>query len=151
MRTSAGILLFKRNPELQFFLVHPGGPFWKGKDTGVWTIPKGEFTDPETPEQAALREFEEETGTRLTGPLIALTPVRQKAGKLVHAFAVEGEIDPESIVSNTFAVEWPYRSGKWQRFPEVDAAGWFNYAEASTKVNAAQVALLDELQRILQR
>ena len=151
MRMSAGILLFKKSPELRFFLVHPGGPFWKGRDAGAWTIPKGEFGDDEAPEQAALREFEEETGTRLSGDLVPLTPVRQKAGKLVHAFALEGEIDPDRIVSNTFRMEWPYKSGKWQTIPEVDAGGWFTYDEALVKINAAQVALLNELVAILDR
>ena len=151
MRMSAGILLFKKSPELRFFLVHPGGPFWKGRDAGAWTIPKGEFGDDETPELAALREFEEETGTRLSGDLVPLTPVRQKAGKLVHAFALEGEIDPDRIVSNTFRIEWPYKSGKWQTIPEVDAGGWFTYDEALVKINAAQVALLNELVAILDR
>ena len=146
---SAGILLFKRSPELLFFLVHPGGPFWKGKDFGTWTIPKGELSPNEAPEAAALREFEEETGTRLAGQLIRLTPVRQKAGKEVHGFALEGDIDPAQIRSNTIRIEWPYKSGKWQTIPEVDAAGWFTLEEAEARINPAQVALLHELRVIL--
>ena len=150
MRTSAGILLFRRRPGLEYFLVHPGGPFWAGKDRGAWSIPKGEFTEPERPEDAALREFEEETGTRLNGTLLPLTPVRQKGGKCVYAWAVEGDIDPEAIVSNTFRVEWPNKSGRWQSYPEVDAAGWFSKPEALTKINAAQAALIEELEQRLQ-
>jgi predicted NUDIX family NTP pyrophosphohydrolase len=149
MRASAGILLFKRSPGLQFFLVHPGGPFWKGKDAGAWSIPKGEFVEPEPPEAAAIREFREETGTLLAGELIPLSPVRQKAGKWVHAFALEGDIDPNNISSNSFSVEWPYRSGRWQQYPEVDEAAWFTYPDAIVKINPAQVALLDELVGLL--
>ena len=145
MRQSAGILLFRRIHErLEFFLVHPGGPFWQNKDAGAWTIPKGEFTD-EEPLVAAKREFQEETGSAVKGPFIPLTTVRQKAGKVVHAWATEGDIDPLTIVSNTFRAEWPYKSGQWQSYPEVDKAGWFSFDKACEKINPAQVAFLEEL------
>ena len=146
MRKSAGILLYKfkdKTPEL--FLVHPGGPFWKGKDKGAWSIPKGEFPEDEEPLAAAKREFEEETGKKISGDFIELNPVKQKGGKLVYAWAIEGEIDASKIVSNTFKFEWPYKSGKWQDYPEVDKAGWFSVKEAREKINSAQVALIDDL------
>lgn len=146
MRKSAGILLFRRiNNFVEFFLVHPGGPFWKGKDKGVWSIPKGEFLDEEDPLDAAKREFEEETGQRIEGDFIELRPVQQKAGKVVYAWAVEGNIDADKIVSNTFKQEWPYKSGKWITVPEVDKGGWFGQAEAKEKINAAQASLIDDL------
>jgi predicted NUDIX family NTP pyrophosphohydrolase len=146
MRKSAGILLFrKQNQSLEVFLVHPGGPFWKGKDAGAWSIPKGEFADEEEPLAAAQREFEEETGKKMEGKFIELKPVKQKAGKMVYAWAVEGDINADAIVSNTFKIEWPYKSGKWQNYPEVDKAGWFSVAEAKEKMNAAQVGLIDDL------
>src|SRR5215207_11548215 len=114
MRKSAGILMYRRKDSYtEVFLVHPGGPFWKGKDAGAWSIPKGEFTEEEAL-VAAKREFEEETGQKLDGAFIALKTIQQKGGKLVHAWAVEGDIDPGQIVSNTFRQEWPYKSGKWQ-------------------------------------
>lgn len=151
MRQSAGILLYRKKAGgLQFFLVHPGGPFWQGKDAGAWTIPKGEFTD-EAPLAAAQREFREETGYTVDGPFMPLTAVKQKAGKLVHAWAAEGDIDPNSIVSNTFRAEWPYKSGKWQSYPEVDKAGWFSFDEACEKIKPAQVAFLVELSERLKR
>src|SRR6476619_4517183 len=125
-RTSAGLLLFRRGGAgLEVFLVHPGGPFWKGKEAGAWTIPKGEFLDDEQALLAARREFEEETGQKINGDFIELNPIKQKAGKMVYAWALEGDIDAENIISNSFKVEWPYKSGKWQSFPEVDKAGWF--------------------------
>jgi predicted NUDIX family NTP pyrophosphohydrolase len=128
-----------------FFLVHPGGPFWKDKDAGAWSIPKGEFTDSEAPLAAAFREFREETGKVVEGDTIELTPIKQKAGKMVYAWAVEGDIEPTTIVSNTFRVEWPYKSGRWQSYPEVDAAGWFTLEEAREKINPAQSAFLTDL------
>src|SRR5690349_5011868 len=113
MRKSAGILLYRvRNKALEVFLVHPGGPFWKGKETGAWSIPKGEFTEEEEPLAAARREFQEETGNTVEGKFVELTPVVQKAGKMVYAWAVEGDIDPDTIISNTYRQEWPYKSGK---------------------------------------
>ena len=117
-RKSAGILLYRiTKEEPEFFLVHPGGPFWINKDAGAWSVPKGEYSDHEDALSAAVREFEEETGKKLSGDFIALTPVTQKAGKQVHAWAMEGDIDADKIVSNTFKVEWPPKSGKWKSYP----------------------------------
>jgi predicted NUDIX family NTP pyrophosphohydrolase len=151
MRKSSGILLYrfrKKSPE--YFLVHHGGPFWKNKDEGAWSIVKGEFTD-ESPLEAAQREFKEETGTAIDGSFTELTPIKQKAGKLVYAFALEGDIDADAIQSNTFKVQWPPNSGKWQTFPEVDKAAWFSPEEARIRINAAQIAFLDELEALLQK
>lgn len=149
MRQSAGILLYRfANASLEVFLVHPGGPFWKGKETGAWTVPKGEFTD-EDALTAAKREFREETGKTINGKFIELTPVKQKAGKMVYCWAVEGDIDAANIISNTYRQEWPYKSGKWQSYPEVDKAAWFNIDEAKEKINPAQALFIDELALIL--
>ncbi len=146
MKKSAGILLYRiKNNNLQFFLVHPGGPFWKNKDVAAWSIPKGEFTEGEDPLAAAKREFTEETGQRIDGDFVELAPIQQKGGKIVFAWAVEGEIDESSIVSNTFQQEWPYKSGKWSSFPEVNKAGWFTSEEARIKINASQVDFIDQL------
>lgn len=142
--------MYRRRDALEVLLVHPGGPFWRGRDAGAWTLPKGEFTD-EQPLAAARREFVEETGVTPEGPFLALTPVRQKAGKLVHAWAFAGDCDPEKIVSNSFRMEWPPRSGKFAEFPEVDRAGFFTIAAARAKILPAQVPLLDELERLLAR
>jgi predicted NUDIX family NTP pyrophosphohydrolase len=145
-RKSAGILLYRNNStEIEVFLVMHGGPFWVGKDAGAWTIPKGEFEEPETPIAAAIREFQEETGTLLQGDFIELTPIVQKAGKKVFAFALEGDLDASAITSNTFTIEWPPKSGRWQTFPEVAKAAWYPVSVAKEKINAAQIALLDEL------
>lgn len=145
-RRSAGILLYRFFPnEPEFLLVHPGGPFWANKDSGVWTIPKGEYADNEDPLAAAIREFEEETGKKLKGEFIALTPVVQKAGKQVYAWALKGDLDANNIRSNSFKVEWPPRSGKWKSYPEVDKAGWFDITTAKQKINAAQTKFIDEL------
>src|SRR6476661_8829908 len=113
---SAGILLYRLLTEPEFFLVHPGGPFFAKKDMGAWTIPKGEFTQPETPLEAALREFKEETGLELTSKGIELAPVKQKSGKIVYAWAIEGNIDPDKLVCNTFQLEWPPHSGTFREF-----------------------------------
>lgn len=146
MRTSAGILLYrKNNNHVEFFLVHPGGPFWKGKDKGAWSIPKGEFSVDEDPLTVARREFNEETGQIVDGNFIELKPIQQKGGKMVYAWAVEGEADAENIVSNTFKQEWPYKSGKWITIPEVDKAGWFRVEEAKEKINPAQMNFIEEL------
>lgn len=143
---SAGVLLFRRRPHgLQVLLVHPGGPFWRRRDRGAWTIPKGEVGESETPLEAALREFEEETGWTSAGNPLPLGQVRQSGGKLVHAWAVEGDADPETLCSNTFEVEWPRGSGTRRVFPEVDRAGWFDLDEARQRILPAQVALLDTL------
>ena len=145
-RESAGLLLYrKREGELQFLLVHPGGPFWKNKDAGAWTIPKGEVQPGEDAQAAAEREFVEELGFTPQGELIPLTPVKQKAGKVIHAWAVEGDCDTSTIKSNTFTVEWPPRSGRMQEFPEIDQAAFFDLDQAKLKINPAQVNLLQEL------
>jgi predicted NUDIX family NTP pyrophosphohydrolase len=146
MRKSAGILMYRSSGKtVEFFLVHPGGPFWAGREEGAWTIPKGEFTEPEQPLTAARREFFEETGFAVDGPFRELGAVKQKAGKLVFAWAAQGDIDPAAIRSNTFRTQWPPRSGKWISVPEIDKAGWFGYDEAARLINAAQVAFLDTL------
>jgi predicted NUDIX family NTP pyrophosphohydrolase len=146
MRKSAGILLYKKKEkDIEIFLVHPGGPFWKGKEAGAWSIPKGEFAEDEDALAAAQREFEEETGKKIEGAFMALKTIQQKGGKLVCAWAVQGDIDATSVVSNTFKQEWPYKSGKWQTYPEVDKAGWFSVEEAKEKINQAQVALIEDL------
>jgi predicted NUDIX family NTP pyrophosphohydrolase len=139
--------MFKKvNKALNIFLVHPGGPFWQNKDAGAWSIPKGEFTGEEKPLDAAIREFNEETGIPVSGDFIELSPVKLKSGKLVHAWAVEGEIDTAAIKCETFIkVEWPPRSGKFLSVPEVDRGEWFSVDEAKTKVNPAQVDLINEL------
>jgi predicted NUDIX family NTP pyrophosphohydrolase len=147
---SAGILVYRRSDAgLEVFLVHPGGPFWAKKDLGAWSIPKGEFGEEEKPLAAALREFTEETGQTIGGDFLTLTPAKQKSRKIVHAFAVEGDADAERIVSNEFEIEWPPRSGKIQRFPEVDRAAWFPLAEAKQRIHAGQMPLLDELALVL--
>ena len=143
---SAGILLYRKiNNHLQAFLVHPGGPFFKNKDQGAWSIPKGEFSEDEEALLAAKREFEEETGQSVEGNFIPLTPVKLKSGKTVYAWAVEGDIDHETIFSNLFEMEWPPKSGKKQSFPEIDRAGWFEVDEAKLKINIAQAAFIEEL------
>ena len=145
-KESAGILLYRVEDDiLQFFLVHLGGPFWVKKDLNSWTIPKGELEEGEDLYAAALREFEEETGLRLSGEAFALTPVKQKSGKKVHAFAMEGDADPQQIKSNLFSVEWPPASGRMKEFPEVHKADWFDYDTARRKINSAQVNFLDEV------
>ncbi len=143
------MLYRKVDNQLQVFLVHPGGPFFKNKDAGAWSIPKGEFLDNEDPLQAAQREFLEETGQAVDGNFIELSPIKLKSGKTVYAWAVEGNIDHEHIVSNVFEIEWPPRSGKIAAFPEIDRAGWFDIKEASIKINTAQVKLLESLQQSL--
>lgn len=149
-RQSAGILLYRlTGPALEVFLVHPGGPYFAGKDAGVWSIPKGEYGPEEEAMAAARREFEEETGSPVEGTFIPLAPVKQKGGKQVHAWAVEGDMDAAGIRSNTFRMEYPYKSGKWINVPEVDEAGWFNLPTARLKINPAQVAFLDELEQHL--
>jgi predicted NUDIX family NTP pyrophosphohydrolase len=146
---SAGILLYRiTNSSVEFFIVHPGGPLWKNKDIGAWSIPKGEFTN-ELPVEAAKREFLEETGITLKGEFIALTPVKLKSGKIIHAFLKEGNADAEKITSNEFEMEWPPRSGKKKQFPEIDRAGWFSVDEAKQKLNPAQALLIAEAENII--
>jgi predicted NUDIX family NTP pyrophosphohydrolase len=130
-------------------LAHPGGPFWKGRDAGAWTIPKGIVDPGEDLLDAARREFSEETGTRLEGPFISLGSIRQKAGKTVHAWACEGDLDPATATSNTMQTEWPRGSGRWVTFPEVDRCEWFGAAAARARINAAQAELIDRLEVIL--
>jgi predicted NUDIX family NTP pyrophosphohydrolase len=144
---SAGILLYRRlDGQLQVLLVHPGGPFWAGKDQGAWSIPKGEYGAGEEPLAAARREFHEELGTAPPdGPVHDLGEVHQRSGKVVHAFALEGNLDPGAITSNTCEIEWPPRSGRSLTIPEVDRAEWLALEEARGKINPAQGALLDRL------
>lgn len=138
LKKSAGILLYKIvNKQLFVLLAHPGGPYWKSKDVGHWSIPKGEFSDEENAFDAAIREFEEETGTRLDGDFIELIPVELKSGKVVYAWALEDDIDADAIVSNTFEIEWPPKSGILKSFPEIDKAAWFTVEEALEKINVA--------------
>lgn len=145
-KQSAGILLYRyQDYIIEVLLVHPGGPFWAKKDAGAWTIPKGEFDDSETPEAAARREFEEETGHAPTGKLVPLKPIKQKSGKIVHAFACAGQLDVNKIRSNPFSIEWPPHSGKQQSFPEIDQAAWYPLEAAREKLLPAQLPLLDEL------
>ena len=148
-RRSAGILLYRRpGQEPEVLLVHPGGPFWAKKDDGAWSIPKGEYAEDEDPRAAALREFEEELGTAPSAgadALLDLGEVRQRSGKVVAAYALEGDLDASAISSNTFPMEWPPRSGRTQDFPEVDRAGWFAPADARAKLNPAQAELIDRL------
>jgi predicted NUDIX family NTP pyrophosphohydrolase len=146
-RRSAGILLHRsRATGLEVLLVHPGGPFWAKKDAGAWSIPKGEYEDGEDPLACALREFEEETGTRLdAGDVVELGSIRQKGGKEVTAWAVAGDLDPSTVRSNTFVMEWPPRSGRQAEFPEIDRAEWFGLDAAREKLVAAQAELLDRV------
>ena len=151
-KTSAGLLLYRwREGRLEVFLVHPGGPFWARKDEGAWSIPKGELAAGEDPLVAARREFAEETGLVPDGAFVALTPLRQAGGKIVHAFALEGDCDPSAIRSNSFTIEWPPRSGERREFPEVDRAGWFALAEAQRKILKGQLGLLAQLVELQSR
>jgi predicted NUDIX family NTP pyrophosphohydrolase len=146
-KRSAGLLLFKRESgELRVFLVHPGGPFWQKRDRGSWSIPKGEYAQGEDARAVALREFEEETGvTPPAGDLLALGEVRQAGGKIVTAWGIEADIDPEKIVSNTFETVWPPKSGRRETFPEIDRASWFALAEAREKILDGQRPFLERL------
>jgi predicted NUDIX family NTP pyrophosphohydrolase len=145
-KRSAGLLLYRRRPGgIEVFLAHPGGPFWAKKDAGAWTIPKGEYEPDEEPLRAARREFEEETGFVIDGDFIALGMVTQSSGKIVSAWAVEGDCDPEKLVSNFCEVEWPPRSRRMTEIPEVDRGAWFTLAEAREKIFTAQRVLLDRL------
>lgn len=145
---SAGLLLFRKTPSgLEVFLAHPGGPFWQARDAGAWTIPKGMIDPGEAPLEAARREFQEETGVVPSGPFHSLGAVKQKGGKVVHAWAWEGDADPEAVRSNTATMEWPRGSGRSLTFPEVDRCAWFALPEAREKINPAQGELLDRLIR----
>ena len=143
-KKSAGILLYRfQNEEPEVLLVHPGGPFWKNKDAGAWSVPKGEFTEEEEPLKAAVREVKEELGIEVSGDFTELTPARQKSGKIIYAWALRQNIDADHIVSNNFELEWPPKSGKTILVPEVDKAGWFNMEEARTKIIPGQVPILE--------
>jgi predicted NUDIX family NTP pyrophosphohydrolase len=147
-RQSAGVLLVReRDGRTEVLLVHPGGPFWAKKDLGAWTIPKGEIAPGEDPLAAARREFEEETGGQAEGEAVALTPRRQAGGKLVHAWMMRGDLDPATVKSSTFSMEWPPRSGRRQEFPEVDRAAWFSLEEARRRILESQAPFLDEVER----
>jgi predicted NUDIX family NTP pyrophosphohydrolase len=150
-KRSAGILLYRLSggaPEV--LLVHPGGPFWARRDAGAWSVPKGEYEDGDDPLASALREFEEETGAALeSGELLELGDVKQKSGKVVRAWAAEGDLDPDAVHSNTFTMEWPPRSGRTAEFPEIDRAGWFGIDDAREKLNPAQAEFLDRLLGLL--
>ena len=149
-RVSAGLLLYRIDDgNLQVLVAHPGGPFFRNKDEGAWSIPKGEIELDEDFLAAAQRGFVEETGVKPTGPFVALTPVKQKGGKVVHAWAFEGNCDPAEIVSNTFTIEWPPKSAQQQEFPEIDRVEFFNLETARRKINAAQAGLIDELEKLL--
>jgi predicted NUDIX family NTP pyrophosphohydrolase len=141
----------QKDGSLEFLLVHPGGPFWKNKDAGAWTIPKGEVEAGEDPLATARREFAEELGFSPTGPFIELAQIRQSGGKLVKAWAFKGDCDPSQCTSNTFSIEWPPRSGRMQEFPEVDRAAFFTLETARERINAAQIPLLEQLQVELAR
>ena len=140
-----------RDGELEFLLVHPGGPLWQNQDAGIWSIPKGEIPPGEGGLEAAKREFAEELGLQAQGAFMELAPVTQKSGKIVHAWGFAGDCDPSQIRSNTFSMEWPPRSGRTGTFPEVDRAAFFNLEQAKGRINPAQVALLEELLRKLGR
>jgi predicted NUDIX family NTP pyrophosphohydrolase len=149
-KSSAGLLLFRRRGgSVEVLLVHPGGPFFRNKDAGAWSIPKGEPEEGEAPLDAARREFLEETGFAPDGEFLPLSPVRQAGGKVVAAWALEGDLDPARIRSNTFEREWPPGSGRLSRFPEVDRAAWFAPEEASRRINPGQAPLIGELLSLL--
>jgi predicted NUDIX family NTP pyrophosphohydrolase len=151
-KTSAGLLPYRwRDGRLEVFLVHPGGPFWATKDAHAWSVAKGEVEQEEDLLDAARREFAEETGLTMAGPILPLTPLRQASGKLVHVWAIEADIDPPTVRSNLFPLEWPPRSGKVRQFPEIDRAAWFHLAEARSKIHKGQVAILGDLDRKLGR
>ena len=147
---SAGVLLFRqRDGQTEVLLIKPGGPFWRNKDVGAWMIPKGRVEPGEAPAEAALREFEEETGTRLTSVPFPLARVRQAGGKWVEAFALEGDLDPSAIVSNAFEIEWPPRSGRFALFPEAELARWMTFEQAREMMLPSQVPLIDALEEKL--
>jgi predicted NUDIX family NTP pyrophosphohydrolase len=146
---SAGVLLFRQRDGTEVLLIKPGGPFWRNRDAGAWMIPKGVIEGGETAAQAALREFQEETGIPLKAEPCPLATVRQAGGKIVEAFAVEGECDPASIISNEFEIEWPARSGRRERFPEVAEARWMTLAQARAMILPSQLPLLDALEEKL--
>lgn len=149
-KLSAGVLLYRlRSGEPQVFLVHPGGPFWEKKDEGVWSIPKGVYEEGDDPLTTAKREFQEETGSQVSGEFRALTSLTQPSGKVVSAWAIEGDLDAATVKSNTFSLEWPPHSGTMREFPEVDRGGWFDLPTARMKLQSGQRGFLDQLQQLL--
>ena len=151
-KLSAGLLIFRRRPALELFLVHPGGPFFRSKDEGSWSIPKGEVEEGAEPLHTALREFSEETGAAPPeGELVPLGEIRQKSGKVVYGWGAEGDLDPATAVSNTFELEWPPHSGRMEVFPEIDRVAWFDLVEAREKLKGAQGPFLDRLVQALGR
>jgi predicted NUDIX family NTP pyrophosphohydrolase len=149
-RVSAGLLMYRiHDGQLQVLLAHPGGPHFKNKDDGAWSIPKGEIEPDEDLLEAAKREFEEETGVTANGPFTALTPIKQKGGKIVHAWAFKGDCDTNATVSNTFTMEWPPKSGQQMEFPEIDRADFFEVAAAKRKIKSGQEAMIEELEKIV--
>lgn len=147
-KASAGILMYKHHgPEILVLLVHPGGPYWRNKDMGAWSIPKGERRQDEDAEATARREFAEELGKMPCGTLVPLGQIRQRGGKQVDAFALSGDFEVDALSGNSFEMEWPPRSGKLQSFPEVDRAAWFQLSEAREKINVGQRELIDRLER----
>jgi predicted NUDIX family NTP pyrophosphohydrolase len=152
VKHSAGLLVYRqRDGQVEVLLVHPGGPFWKNKDAGAWSIPKGEFSTGEDPLEVAKREFREEIGRSIDGDFTRLDPIKQRGGKTVHAWAVEADIDVSRVTSNTFTIEWPRGSGKLQEFPEVDRADWFTLDAAREQMNESQRKLLKQLLQLLKR
>ncbi|MFO7962846.1 MAG: NUDIX domain-containing protein [Desulfobacterales bacterium] len=150
IKRSAGLLVYRfRHSHMEVLLVHPGGPYWSRKDKGAWSIPKGEYAAEEDPLSAAVREFEEETGHPISGEFIPLSPVKKPGGKIVTAWAVEGDCDADNIESRPFTMEWPPHSGKKAEFPEVDRAGWFSIDQAKEKILKGQIGLLNQLVRLL--
>ncbi len=144
-KKSAGLVMFRyQDLKLEVFLVHPGGPFWAKKDEGAWSIPKGEYTDQEDSLTAARREFKEETGCEEAGDFIPLSPIKQPSGKIISAWAFEGDCRADAIKSNTFTMEWPPRSGRQAEFPEVDRAAWFSIEQAKKKILKGQVGFIEE-------
>ena len=145
-KKSAGILFYRViDYSIEILLVHPGGPYWEHKDAGAWSIPKGELDDNEDPLETAIRELEEETGIKVSGAFIELTPAKQKSGKLIYAWGIQGNCDPGKIKSNSFTIEWPPKSGSKKSFPEVDRAAWFSADEAMQKIVPGQKGFIEEL------
>ena len=143
---SAGILMFrKRESSLQLFLVHPGGPFWRNKDAGAWSIPKGEYEEGKDPLAAAKREFLEETGIEADGEFLPLGEIKQPSGKVITAWALEGDCEPSAVRSNMFSMQWPPKSGRQQEFPEVDRAAWFSVMEAKKRIVKGQIGFIDRV------
>jgi predicted NUDIX family NTP pyrophosphohydrolase len=151
VKLSAGLLMFRRlNDEIQVFLVHPGGPFWKKKEEGAWSIPKGEYVESEEPLDAAKREFLDETGFKPGGEFIELGAIKQPSGKRITVWAFEGDCSPDEMRSHTFTMEWPPKSGQQQEFPEVDRANWFTLGDARKRILKGQIEFLDRLVARLQ-